>query len=117
VYTVILADDSTVQLNIARNVFKQCPQFTVAGAYVDGRAALDAIKALKPTLALLDYAMPHLTGAEIIEIVRYEKLPTKCIFATSMGQKAAAFAAGVPVVIKPYSAAILKVALHQHGLL
>jgi DNA-binding NarL/FixJ family response regulator len=115
--TVIVADDSPIQRDIARSVFSALPDFKVIGAYSDGKQALEAIKTYRPDLAFIDYAMPQMTGAEVVEAVKALKLPTKCIFATSMGQQGGAYAHDVPVVIKPYSPALVKIALYKAGLL
>ena len=115
--TVVVADDSSVQINIILSMLRHFPQYTVIGSYDDGLEALESIRLLKPDLAIIDYVMPNRTGQEVVLAARAELLPTKFIIASSMGQKAAAYASGVPVLIKPYSPELLKIALYKAGAL
>lgn len=51
----------------------------VVGDVDDGRAALGAIRDLRPTVALLDYRMPGLNGLEVLRAVTREQLPTRVL--------------------------------------
>jgi two-component system nitrate/nitrite response regulator NarL len=59
----------------------------------DGRAALSAIRHLKPTVALLDYRMSGLDGLQVLNAVSGEHLPTRVLLLSafddsSLAQKA-----------------------------
>jgi DNA-binding NarL/FixJ family response regulator len=45
-------------------------QFTVCGKLMDGKEAIDKAPGLNPDLILLDYAMPHLNGAETASVLK-----------------------------------------------
>ncbi len=107
---VVIADDSSIMRKNCMSIAKQIGLEVVAECE-DGAKALEAIKALKPDVAIVDYIMPYLTGGEIVRYVREHKLPTKVILATSMGQRAAAFdPTNKPdgIIIKPFVTAIMR---------
>jgi CheY-like chemotaxis protein len=107
----VLADDSSVQLNIAKGVFKQSGVDVIATC-PDGAQAWIEIQRLKPDLAVLDYIMPNLTGAEVAKKIRDSGLKTKIIFATSMSQSAAVFSAEYDaVLIKPFTLAFVAMSI------
>ena len=41
----------------------------------DGRAAVKRLKAITPTLLLLDYSLPDMTGLDLIELLRHQDIP------------------------------------------
>ena len=114
--TAIIADDAKVQLAINRNILNKAG-IEVIGTATNGVQALKLIRELNPSIALLDYAMCPLTGAEVAIAVAAEGLETKCIFATGSGQRAAAHAYGIPVLVKPFNGTLLSAALYEVGLL
>ena len=113
--TAIIADDSTTQQDVVRSALSQL-NIKVVGVYSDGVAALQAIRSLKPTLALLDYIMPNMTGGEVSQAVYAEKLATKVVLVTSMGQRGAAFSTDLhahSVAIKPISSLLLSMRIQE----
>lgn len=70
----------------------------------NGRSGIDALRAQKPDLLMVDYAMPDITGAEVISLARemYVELPV--ILATGYADMAAVERlAGKPVILrKPF---------------
>jgi DNA-binding response OmpR family regulator len=65
---VVVADDDPDVVNLLARVIRKLG-FDVLTA-LDGRQALDLIEQHDPNLAILDLAMPHLTGYEVIDTVR-----------------------------------------------
>ncbi|HEY3439267.1 MAG TPA: response regulator transcription factor [Paludibaculum sp.] len=61
---VILADDHTVIRSGLRLLLERQPDLTVVGEAENGRQAVDLAEELKPDVAVLDIAMPHLNGIE-----------------------------------------------------
>src|SRR5450759_3649479 len=61
---VILADDHTVIRSGLRLLLERQPGLTVVGEAENGRQAVDLAEELKPDVAVLDIAMPHLNGIE-----------------------------------------------------
>src|SRR6202040_108070 len=46
----------------------------------DGMSCIEAIRSLKPDIAILDISMPGLTGLEILSIVNCEGFSTRVVF-------------------------------------
>ncbi|MBX3621131.1 MAG: response regulator [Rhizobacter sp.] len=92
----------------------------------DGAAAVDAVKAGRFALVLMDYLMPVLNGVEATRLIRrFERdsgraaTPIVAVTASAMGSECEAYrAAGMnDVILKPFSAQALADVLARHGLL
>jgi len=62
---VLLADDHTVVRQGLRRILETDSEVEIVGEVGDGRAALNAVRDLKPTVALLDISLPSLNGIEV----------------------------------------------------
>lgn len=75
----------------------------------DGQAGLDAAKARKPDLIILDWMMPKLTGIQVCEAIRADATiaDTAVLLLTARAQESdveAGFAAGAnDYLLKPFS--------------
>ncbi len=69
------------------------PQLALIGEAEDGRAALAAIRELRPDVAVIDFRMPELDGAQIVEAVAVESLPTRVILLSGHLQGESAYRA------------------------
>ncbi|MBX9638729.1 MAG: response regulator transcription factor, partial [Mycobacteriaceae bacterium] len=67
--TVVVADDHPVMRQGIVRVLKSSGRVEVVAQVSDGSAALDAIRQLRPTVALVDYQMPELDGLEVTRAV------------------------------------------------
>jgi DNA-binding NarL/FixJ family response regulator len=61
---ILIADDQELVRTGFRVVLDAEPDFEVVGEAVDGHAALEAAKTLKPHVVLMDIRMPNLDGIE-----------------------------------------------------
>ncbi len=61
---VILADDQALVRGGLRKIVETEPDMTVVAEAADGLQAVDAARAAKPDVAVLDIRMPHLDGIE-----------------------------------------------------
>ena len=61
---VLLADDHNLIRHGLRLVIEQQPDLIVVGEAGDGRQAVSLAASLKPNVAVLDIAMPNLSGIE-----------------------------------------------------
>lgn len=77
--TVVVADDHSVFRQGVVRALNGSEYLQVVGDVGDGRAALGAIRDLRPTVALLDYRMPGLDGLEVLGAVTGERLPTRVL--------------------------------------
>ncbi|MCP3057635.1 LytTR family transcriptional regulator DNA-binding domain-containing protein [Myxococcus sp. K38C18041901] len=80
--SVLLVDDEPLARRGLRQVLARHPDVTVCGECRDGREAVDAIHALKPSLVLLDVQMPELDGFGVIREVGVSRMPA-VIFITA----------------------------------
>ena len=69
---VLLADDSDLILERLQQMLRLIPQVEIAGSFKDGRNTLEALRSLKPDLAIVDIKMPGLSGLEVLHEIRKE---------------------------------------------
>ena len=61
---ILLADDHTVMRRGLRLLLESQPEFNVVAEAADGRQAVEQAEATEPDVAVLDIAMPNLSGIE-----------------------------------------------------
>ena len=61
---ILLADDHTVMRRGLRLLLDSQPEFTVVAEAADGRQAVEQAEAAQPDVAVIDIAMPNLSGIE-----------------------------------------------------
>jgi len=105
--TVVVADDDDDIRDLV--VFKLTQAGFTVHAVGDGREALDAIRDLRPAVAVLDVMMPGLSGVDVARAVRGDVLlaQVRVILLTARAQEGdvqSGFAVGADdYVIKPFS--------------
>jgi two-component system nitrate/nitrite response regulator NarL len=77
---VYLADDHPVYLGGLKRAVHERPELELLGESGDGRQALADLKRMEPDVALLDVRMPGLSGTQILEACRREKVATRIVF-------------------------------------
>src|SRR6201998_3892376 len=80
---ILLADDHTVMRRGLRLLLESHPQFGVVAEAADGRQAIEQAEATEPDVAVLDIAMPNLSGIEAAQRIA-AALPTTSIVILSM---------------------------------
>ncbi len=68
-------------------MLKSCDRFSIDGVATDGLEAIALVKSFQPNLLILDFAMPHATGVEIIEEARRWSPSTKIAVLTGMNSR------------------------------
>ena len=82
---IVVADDHPVVLGGLITLLNEDKTFKVVATCGNGAEAIDAIRALKPDLALLDVNMPALNGLQVLKTLNAENLPTRvCFLAASL---------------------------------
>jgi two-component system nitrate/nitrite response regulator NarL len=81
--SLVLADDHPFLLEGIARVLDAEPGLSVVARCSDGVEALEAIRQLKPDIAVLDIAMPGLSGLEVLKVVNNELPETRVIFLTA----------------------------------
>ena len=64
--SIVIADDHPIFLEGLKLLLHEEPGMRVVGTATTGRAAIDMVRTLKPDVLLLDLAMPHLSGLEVL---------------------------------------------------
>jgi two-component system, NarL family, nitrate/nitrite response regulator NarL len=59
---------------------KSRPELELVGTAGDGRVAIEKIRRLQPEVALVDMRMPELDGAQVLNAVVRDGLPTRVLF-------------------------------------
>jgi two-component system, NarL family, nitrate/nitrite response regulator NarL len=80
---MVLADDHPVVLRGMAALLEADGRFEVVARCGDGTACLEKIRALMPDLALVDLAMPGMTGLGVLEAVERERLPVRVAILTA----------------------------------
>lgn len=79
---LVIVDRQPIVLQGLKSVLGTQQDFDVVAASRDGTGCLEAIRSLTPDVALIADALPDLTAAEILAIVKAEKLSTRLVFFT-----------------------------------
>ncbi|MGB6943810.1 MAG: response regulator transcription factor [Bryobacteraceae bacterium] len=80
---ILLADDHTVMRRGLRLLLESRPEFSVVAEASDGREAVEQAEAAQPDVAVLDIAMPNLSGIEAAQRIN-ASLPNTAIVILSM---------------------------------
>jgi two-component system response regulator NreC len=80
---ILLADDHTVMRRGLRLLLESQPEFSVVAEAADGRQAVEQAEATQPDVAVLDIAMPNLSGIEAAQRM-IATLPNLAILILSM---------------------------------
>ena len=76
---VLLVEDHTVVRQGLRRILESNPDIEIVGEVGEGRAALEAAKQLKPTIAIVDISLPGLNGIEVTRHVTKAVPDTKVL--------------------------------------
>jgi two-component system nitrate/nitrite response regulator NarL len=90
---VVVGDDHPLFREGVVRALSLSGSVNVVGEADDGAAALDLIKAHLPDVALLDYRMPGLDGAEVAAAVRKQELPTRVLLLSAHDEPAIVYQA------------------------
>lgn len=78
--SVVIADRHPVVLQGLTSVLEAQNGFKVVACCSNGMSCIEAIRNLTPDIAIIDIAIPGLTGLEIITIANSEGLSTRIVF-------------------------------------
>jgi two-component system nitrate/nitrite response regulator NarL len=80
--SVVIADRHHVVLLGFTKLLGLESGFQIVATCSDGTSCIEAIRHLRPDIAIVDISMPDLTGLEILSIANSENLPTRLVFFT-----------------------------------
>lgn len=75
---VLIADDSVLIIERLHEILSHFAQISIVGSFTNGAETLQALRILKPGLAIIDIRMPGLSGLEVTS--EYRKNDTSIIF-------------------------------------
>jgi two-component system nitrate/nitrite response regulator NarL len=90
---VLVADDHPVFREGIVRAFAANDDAEVVAEAGDGRAALDAIVAERPDVALLDYKLPGLDGIDVLRAVVRDGLPTRVLMLSAHDESSVVYEA------------------------
>jgi two-component system LytT family response regulator len=99
----LVVDDEPLARQRIEDLLRHEADVELVGTAGDGRAAVDAIRSLRPDLVFLDVQMPGLTGLQVVDAVGAEAMPAT-IFVTAYDRHAirAFEVAAVDYLVKPF---------------
>ena len=77
--SLVIADDHAIVREGLRRLLESEPDLKVCGEAEDGEQVLDAVRANRPDIAVLDITMPRMGGLETLERMRADHPETKVI--------------------------------------
>ncbi|GAA3535294.1 response regulator transcription factor [Amycolatopsis ultiminotia] len=83
---IVLAEDHALLRESLQTVFGLADDIDVVAAADNGADALDAIRSRRPDGAMVDIDMPRMSGLEVAEAVRDERLDCALLVVTSYGK-------------------------------
>lgn len=90
---VVVADDHPLFREGVVRALSSSGSVDVVGEAADGTAALELIASQLPEVALLDYRMPGMDGAEVAAAVRNRGLPTRVLLISAHDEPAIVYQA------------------------
>ena len=77
---ILLVDDHRIVAEGLKGILSA--EFELAGVFADGKAMVEAARALEPDVIVADISMPELNGIEALEILRQENIGIPVVFLT-----------------------------------
>jgi two-component system nitrate/nitrite response regulator NarL len=77
--TVYVAEDHPVFQQAVTRAVQSRAELQLVGAAADGERALEEIRSLQPTVALLDLRLPLLDGLDVLRAVQRDDIPTRVV--------------------------------------
>ena len=79
--TVLVADDHAIVLEGLVSLLKDY-DFDVVGAVGDGEKLVEAARRLRPDVIVTDLSMPGLSGLEVLNVLKHERIDSKVVVLT-----------------------------------
>src|SRR6476660_8059694 len=90
---VVVGDDHPLFRDGVVRALSSSGSIDVVAEAEDGLAALELIRTHQPQVALLDYRMPGLDGAQVAAAVRRDELPTRVLLISAHDESAIVYKA------------------------
>jgi DNA-binding NarL/FixJ family response regulator len=83
---IVVIDDHQLVSETLRSTLSAQDGLIVVGAAENGRDGIELVVSLTPDVALIDYRLPDLTGAEVVKEIVSRSPSTRCVILTGSGQ-------------------------------
>ena len=83
---VVIAEDQGLVLGALAALLDLEDDIDVVATAVDGREALEKIRDVQPDVVLTDIEMPAMTGLELLQSIKSERLSCRVIIVTTFGR-------------------------------
>jgi DNA-binding NarL/FixJ family response regulator len=83
---IVVIDDHQLVSETLRTTLSAQEGLTVVGAADNGHDGVELVVSLTPDVALIDYRLPDLTGAEVVKKIVIRSPATRCVILTGSGQ-------------------------------
>jgi DNA-binding NarL/FixJ family response regulator len=80
---IVLADDHPIVLHGLQQLFERQGDFSILACCTDGPGALDAVRAHRPDVFVLDLRMPGQSGVDVLRTLAAEQIPSKSVLLTA----------------------------------
>jgi two-component system, NarL family, nitrate/nitrite response regulator NarL len=84
--TVVVIDDHQLVSETLRTTLSSQPGLEVVGVADNGEDGVAMVAALNPHVALVDYRLPDMTGADVVKAITENSPKTRCVILTGSGQ-------------------------------
>jgi len=103
--TILLVDDAAIMRMVLKDVLEK-NGYTIAGEAENGARAVNKYKELRPSLVIMDIAMPEMNGIEAIRAIKAYDANAVIMMCSAMGQQAmvieAIQAGACDFIVKPF---------------
>ncbi|TSI10442.1 response regulator [Lysinibacillus sp. BW-2-10] len=81
--SVFIVEDDPMVLDVNKSFLQKMTQFQLIGESQNGQEAFEQIKKVKPHLVLLDMYLPDISGIDLFQKLRNERIPCDVIMITA----------------------------------
>ena len=82
IYSIVIVEDHNLVRDSLAAMVERHPQLELVGQAADGQSAISLIEKTKPDVAIVDFAMPDMTGLEVITKTRELQSVTRYLILT-----------------------------------
>ena len=112
----LVVDDSIFMRSFIKSILVK-EGYTIVGEAQNGEQAIDLAIELEPDLITLDNILPDMKGLDILLTIRDERLSSKVVMVSAVGQKQvqveAKFRGALEYVVKPFDHMQLMTAINK----
>ena len=98
---VVIAEDHPFFREGLRRALERADSLEIVAEASDGLKALEHIRSLRPSMAILDISLPRLNGFDIVRAIRDERIPVEIVFLTRHDEEEM-FEAALQLDVKGY---------------